>query len=225
MTLTVIIQIDAIDAVHVFVADILAHYRQDGPSHVMVIEIHNLTICIFVNRISQGAFALQYHCEGSFLVDDSHIERLVLFSVGIGFHSFIDQFLQSHIHSHAVRQFTGLDKGAHLIQELFGALGNRCTNHAHVEHAAEHQVENDIEYLGDDDTTGDEARTAVGDDVGDGHTADGCYEDGEHVGMNIGLQHGQQLALLPPTNGRVVVFVLHLKIRFNTGYLCILYVK
>jgi hypothetical protein len=43
--------------------------------------------------------------------------------------------------------------------------------------------------------------------------------------MNIGLQHGQQLALLPPTNGRVVVFVLHLKIRFNTGYLCILYVK
>ena len=34
--------------------------------------------------------------------------------------------------------------------------------------------------------------TAVGDDVGDGHTADGCYEDGEHVGMNIGLQHGQQ---------------------------------
>ena len=52
MTLTVIIQIYAIDAVHVFVADILAHSRQDGLSHVMVIEIHNLTICIFVNRIS-----------------------------------------------------------------------------------------------------------------------------------------------------------------------------
>jgi hypothetical protein len=131
MTLTVIIQIDAIDAVHVFVADILAHSRQDGPSHVMVIEIHNLTICIFVNRISQGAFALQKHREDRFLIDDSHIESLIRFAVGIGLHDFIDQF----------------------------------------------------------------------------------------------LKHGQQLALLPPTNGRVVVFVLHLKIRFNTGYLCILYVK
>ncbi len=127
MTLTVIIQIDAIDAVHVFVADILAHSRQDGPSHVMVIEIHNLTICIFVNWISQGAFALQKHREDRFLIDDSHIESLIRFAVGIGLHDFIDQFLQSHIHSHAVRQFTGLDKGAHLIQELFGALGNRCT--------------------------------------------------------------------------------------------------
>ena len=56
----VVIQIDAIDAVHVLVVDVIAHARHHGPSHVTTVEIHNLVVGIFINGISQGTLALEH---------------------------------------------------------------------------------------------------------------------------------------------------------------------
>ena len=98
-----VIQIDAIDTVHILVADILAHAREDSPSQVMVFNVHDIAIRILIYGISQGTLALQHHREDGFLVDDSHIESLIRSAVGIGLHDFIDKFLQCHIHSHITR--------------------------------------------------------------------------------------------------------------------------
>ena len=120
--ISIVIQIDAIDAVHVLVVDIIAHTRHNSPSYITLIEIHNLVIRIFINRISQGPLALQHRCEDSFLVDDSYIEGLILFAVGIGFYDFMDQFLQCYSRCNTAVQFTRLDKGLYLNKELSGAF-------------------------------------------------------------------------------------------------------
>ena len=39
-----VIQIDAIDAIHILMTDILAHLRQDSQSQVAVIDIHYVII-------------------------------------------------------------------------------------------------------------------------------------------------------------------------------------
>ena len=47
---SIIIQIDAVDAIHVLVVDVLAHAGQDGTAHVVSVEIHNIFVRIFENR-------------------------------------------------------------------------------------------------------------------------------------------------------------------------------
>ena len=121
-----VIQIDAIDTVHILVADILAHAREDSPSQVMVFNVHDIAIRILIYGISQGALALQHHREDGFLVDDSHIEGLIRSAVGIGLHDFIDKFLQCHIHSHAVWQFTS--QSARHGVTILDLLVQKCEN-------------------------------------------------------------------------------------------------
>ena len=122
----VVIQINAIDTIHILMVDVLAHTREDGPSQVAVVHIKQFIILIFINWIPQGAFALDHHREDRFLVDDSHIKGLL--SLGVlrfmGLYNLIEQFLQCHIHSHAVRQFACLYKGAHLGQKRLDSLGS-----------------------------------------------------------------------------------------------------
>ena len=43
-----VIQIDAIDTVHILVADILAHAREDSPSQVMVFNVHDIANDVFL---------------------------------------------------------------------------------------------------------------------------------------------------------------------------------
>ena len=70
----------------------------------------------------RGALALQHRHEDRFLVDDSHIEGLIRFTVGIGFYDFMHQFLYGHSRSNTAVQFTRLNKGLYLSKKLSGTF-------------------------------------------------------------------------------------------------------
>lgn len=81
-----------------------------------------------------------------------------------------------------------LDEGYQVAERC----GIRGTGYTHIEGSAEQQVEQYIAYLRDEDTSGDEARMAVEDDIRQGHAADYSYKDGKELCMYIGPQHGLQ---------------------------------